>query len=428
MAHSRSELQSLINEAEADASREHYNFSETKTRVMSITPKGTKPCNNSPVALYSKPLGESTSETHIGIVRTDDARNQVTIASRIQVARRTAYALLGAGLHGLNGLCPTVSIHIWKTYITPRLTYGLESLVMGDGDIQQLESFYQKHIRALQHLPDSTAKPALYLLLGILPIEAVLHTRLLNFFMSIINRPASFEADIIKRQLAMKSKGSHSWTLYIQKTIRKYDLPSIYSLIETPPTKLAWKATVKSAVCHYWNLKLKEEAENMTTLSYLDTSQCSVEGKVHSNWQLGSKDPLTVYKASIKAKMLVQRYPIHSSRTSGRKYGTPCPLCSEPQEDLEHFLLNCAQLQEARKTPILRLTALLYEHSSNPDALDIVQVILDPHMLFGRSDLTMTIEQISRDLCYKLHHQRSILLGYKHKFTDTRQKGNRILG
>ena len=47
----------------------------------------------------------------------------------IQKARRTTYSLLSAGFHGNNGLDPSTSIHVLKTYIIPTLMYSLEVLL-----------------------------------------------------------------------------------------------------------------------------------------------------------------------------------------------------------------------------------------------------------------------------------------------------------
>jgi hypothetical protein len=55
------------------------------------------------------------------------------------IARRTSYALMGAGLHGLNGLPPAVYIHIYKIYNLPRLLYGLEAIKLGKSDFTALE-------------------------------------------------------------------------------------------------------------------------------------------------------------------------------------------------------------------------------------------------------------------------------------------------
>jgi hypothetical protein len=47
------------------------------------------------------------------------------VADRIQIARRTVYALMGAGLHGLSGLNPRASIHLINCYkVTSSATVG----------------------------------------------------------------------------------------------------------------------------------------------------------------------------------------------------------------------------------------------------------------------------------------------------------------
>ena len=49
-----------------------------------------------------------------------------TVDENIKKARHTAYSLMSAGFHGNNGLDPSTSIHILKTYVIPTITYGLE--------------------------------------------------------------------------------------------------------------------------------------------------------------------------------------------------------------------------------------------------------------------------------------------------------------
>ena len=51
---------------------------------------------------------------HLGISR--KTNNSLDVDERIQRARRAAYALMGAGLHGRNGLPPHITFHIWTTY------------------------------------------------------------------------------------------------------------------------------------------------------------------------------------------------------------------------------------------------------------------------------------------------------------------------
>jgi hypothetical protein len=57
----------------------------------------------------------------------------------LKTARRTVFALMGAGLHGLNGVNPKVGIHLIQIYVMPRLLYGLEITTLRHNEIQKLE-------------------------------------------------------------------------------------------------------------------------------------------------------------------------------------------------------------------------------------------------------------------------------------------------
>ncbi len=118
---------------------------------------------------------------------------------------------MGAGLHALVGVGPEVGEHIYQTYITPKLLYGLETIMFTNPELKELEDFYKTDLRYIQHLPKSTATPLLYLLLGIPPIEAQIHIRTLTILHTMTSRPDSVEFKLIERQLAMKSSTSNSW-------------------------------------------------------------------------------------------------------------------------------------------------------------------------------------------------------------------------
>jgi hypothetical protein len=59
-------------------------------------------------------IEEVDSTTHIGIFR--ELRGKNDIESRIKKGRRTSYALLGAGLHGKNGINPYISYKLYTTF------------------------------------------------------------------------------------------------------------------------------------------------------------------------------------------------------------------------------------------------------------------------------------------------------------------------
>ena len=118
---------------------------------------------------------QSNQTKHLGIFR--ETSQKINIEGR-----RTAYSLMGAGFHSINGLKQCVNGKLWSTHVIPRLLYGLEVLEMKQSDIKQLEQYQRKSLRQIQHLPDRTQNSATLVLLVILPIEMVIHKNMLNLF------------------------------------------------------------------------------------------------------------------------------------------------------------------------------------------------------------------------------------------------------
>ena len=110
----------------------------------------------------------------------------------------------------------------------------------------------------------TTANVAVYLLMGVLPIQAQLDIKILCFFVSLLRRPESIERDIIERQLAMKNlqSQSHSWTVMVRKLLLKYQLPSAFDLLQDPPKKDPWKKRVKLHVTEQWEKENEEVDES----------------------------------------------------------------------------------------------------------------------------------------------------------------------
>ena len=74
------------------------------------------------------------SITHLGITRGKDGRGNISlddmVLDRTSTTSATVYALMGAGMHGANGLPPAVSMKMYTTYALPRLLYGLDTVVL----------------------------------------------------------------------------------------------------------------------------------------------------------------------------------------------------------------------------------------------------------------------------------------------------------
>ena len=130
--------------------------------------------------LGSKPIEKTSETTHLGLLRSEDKENHRNIEERISLARRTGYSLMKSGFHGSNGVGPKVSLKIYQSYIIPRLLYSMEVLNLNKTETKMLTDFHVNLLRRIQALPARTALPAVYLLLGALPLEAELHKKHLS--------------------------------------------------------------------------------------------------------------------------------------------------------------------------------------------------------------------------------------------------------
>jgi hypothetical protein len=406
--------QVLTGIAQQDAQMQRYNFNEDKSKVMVINQR-TK-CSEPQIKLNGKALQCTNQERHLGVERSITNKATATIECRVKEARRAMYRLAGAGMYGYNGVGPQVSLQILTVYVVPILTYGLESLILCESDYSRLEQFYKSALRRIQHFPESTALPAIYLLLGCIPLKGQIHLKMLSLFGAILRRPGSIEYDVIRRQLAIKDLTSNSWTTQIRKILALYNLPSPYKLLQDPPIKNLWKRMAVTAVSTFWMEDLLNRARSMKSLEFVDINSLKY-GQVASIWYINS-NPIEVQMATVKARLLVQRYPLGYSHYAGQRKSCVCILCRGGEETLEHFILLCPMLQKPRDKHVKILKKLLTEHSLTSCLQEgrFLYFILSPSK-FVSEELLPHCERVTRQLIYKLHIARSALLGRPMKYS-----------
>ena len=149
------ELQTMLDVQAAHTNKQRYLLSEQKSTILVF--------NDSKTNFWStndEELAISDSATHLGITRDSKSMTDTkyVVRERIITARRTVYALMGAGLHGLNGVNPSVSAHLIRIYVLPRLLYGLDVIRLTRSDLKNLERYYLKLLKPIQHFPSRTAK------------------------------------------------------------------------------------------------------------------------------------------------------------------------------------------------------------------------------------------------------------------------------
>ena len=135
---------------------------------------------------------------------------------------------------GGGGLKAAKNGHIWSTFVITRLLYGVECQLLKKKDMKSLEKFQRKFLKQLQGLPDNTSSSACFGLLGILPVEAVIHKTLLNLFTTMMRDQNSIENETAQRQIVMRDMPQKSMFTHIQCLLDLYALPSVLTDVQYP--------------------------------------------------------------------------------------------------------------------------------------------------------------------------------------------------
>jgi hypothetical protein len=413
MSHQEEEVQSMHHEVESYASQERYNIQAAKSETLVYNEKRSKIAYN--FKYEGEAVKKSVTVKHLGVARQDS--NHLNIETRLQLGRRTAYSLMGAGMHGRNGLTPSLCIKMWQTYVIPRFTYGLEVLYLLKTDLDTLETLQRKMLKQIQFLPDRTPTVAVYILLGAPPIEALLHKRILTLFASISRKETSIELELARRQLSVKSLKDDSWFSDVRKLLWKYELPSVYSIMDRPPSKPVWKRLVDKAVNSHWEKKWSEEVEKKSSLKYLSLQSVAI-GKPHVLWSTVRNNSHDVGRAAIKARLLTGTYILQGNRAVFNQYSVDatCRLCGMEPETRAHFIATCPTLEHVRTRYRQQLTRLLGQTVAmeiNGDCELFTQLMLDsssPCLPVILHDCVASVELLSREMISRLHHKRSVLL------------------
>ncbi|VDI55987.1 Hypothetical predicted protein [Mytilus galloprovincialis] len=254
VANSPTELQVMISTVENYSKHEKYVLQPTKSVVLKNKGSNSSASSLQDFSINEQAIIQPDSAVHLGIKHNANFKKTITshINENISKARRSMYSLMGAGLHGKNGLNPTTSLHIFHTYVLPVLTYGLEILLPDKKQLDNIEVFYRKSLKQILSMPTNTADVAIYTLAGAIPIIGTIHKSALNTFNKICNMDSSVEKDLAVRQLALVGFSSSSWFGKLRNLLAIYELPSAQDILDNPYSKERWKSIVKKAVDNYY--------------------------------------------------------------------------------------------------------------------------------------------------------------------------------
>ena len=290
--------------------------------------------------------------------------------------------------------------------------------------MEQLNIHYKKVLKQILSLYINVADPAIYILSGLLPIEAEIHIKVLTFFGNITrSEHTSIEWRLAERQLQVKSYDSNSWFMDIRKICIKYDITDPYTYLENPLPKSQWKSLITKHVHQYWKNAIEENMLLYTSLKYLDSNYNI--GRIHPLLKSQSANIQDIRRIPTRLKIVTGTYILQTNRAvySTHLISATCNLCRNADETLQHFVLCCEALQDIREPLIKRIIDVGSEvlakiKASQP--IDILKLIINPFIYVNKYDRTHkksldtigeVLEPLCRQLLYKIHNKRYELLG-----------------
>ena len=410
---SKDELQIMFNEGKRYSEKHRYEIHPTKTNIVDLV-NGSKVNDDMTWNLGDNTLSFSDTAVHLGVTRAGKKESDINIDERISLARRTSYSLMNTGLHGANGLSPEVSYQIYKIYVFPRLLYGLEIIPLNKTQLEKINRYHVKTLRNLQSLPQRTATSAVYLLLGALPIEGELHKRLLSLLYSVIKSENKCLQDLVERQLACSFNNLHSFFNVAGQILLKYELPSLNELVISDISKFQWKRTCIKAIHSFWTKVFVKDAKSKKSLKYLETSSLRV-GSAHLVWR-DLETAAQVKRSIVRARILTGTYTLQANRHtfSKKTVDSTCNHCQLEAEDLQHMVCRCPVFYEYRNVAVKQLKDIVLQKCEYSvwdchftSWSNILRVLVCPdfiqHVLPDLKNHVKDIEQISRELFYKIH-------------------------
>jgi hypothetical protein len=420
------DLQLMMQQADLYSCRERYQLHPEKSSIVQFS--RSRSIHPFKWNLAGKDMAPVECATHLGIshqgAQVGEHVHAQWIRDKLKQTRGTVYSMIDIGLHGRNGLNAYTCVRIYEAYALPKLLYGLEVMDINTGQMSALENFHLKTLKQIVSLPERTATEAVYLMLGVHTVQALIHIRRLSLIGAIARSGNYTLHELAIRQCALKSSTSQSWFANTETLLIQYGLPSTIELLHSPPSKHHWKNRVRKSIDSHWKWLLVRSAADKSTLQYLNL-EGMVMGSCHPCWNFVNPHVKDVRRAIIKSKLLTGTYPTQErlAHYSKIKISATCPLCCTTTEDTTHLLMECSATSTARSVELRNIVTLTSSYVGSQvwgliaeSSENVVQLILDATVLIDRgllpsnNRLLERLEWHSRRLCYSIHCRRAHLI------------------
>jgi hypothetical protein len=411
LSNSDTELQAMLDEAYTYSKENQYRLHPGKSTVTQLIGNYTR-SHQLQLTLGDEDITTTDTFLHLGM-NWSQGNLCPTVEEKISAGRRTAYMLIGVGIHGSDGLNPVISSQVMKAQVLPRMTHGLEATVTREKDLTMLNKAYKDLLRQHQSLPDRVGTESIYLLTGTFPASAYIEYKTLLLFGAICRLDEDNPLfELSRRQLSLPDN-SHSWFVHVRQLAAKYEV-DLLSAREYPWSAVSWKRYIKEAVFGWHYVKLIQGATQKKSLMWLDLNLCK-KGAAHPLWKTSIYNIEETRKAAIRVKFLTGTYILQDSLLKfGKCKTSTCLLCEDENEDVIHFLTRCSALRETRETWTPQISNLLAQANlSTQISTEWVKMVLNGGnggVLNHDESWCMDFNYLCNRLIYNLHKTRDLKL------------------
>ena len=147
----------------------------------------------------------------------------------------------------------------------------------------------------------------IYKLLGMIPIEGVLHQNIMSLFLSIWTNRDTSMFRLLRYQLESESK-SYMWIHHVRYLCKLYGIPDPREMLAVEaPSKQEWKKYVKKKIQAHYERKIDKHLSTMSTCRILRHEKTDLSGKMNRTI-LGGKTFSENNAIIVNVKMLIDEY------------------------------------------------------------------------------------------------------------------------
>ena len=427
MSDSQSKLQELLDIASFYGKMYMVTYGPSKTKVTVVGSEVDMQYYHevTPWKLDGQQVQVTENNDHLGQIVSGTNQEQKNVDLRIDKARKSLFGLGGPAFAWKCLLSPTVKIHLFRTFTCPILRSGLSSFSLKTTTLHPLTIFHRKTLRGILNLSKSSNIPALYFLLGELPMEGKIHRDIFSLFFSVWSNPDSKIHQIVKYLLENSADNSRTWSVHIKFLSKKYGLAEPLKCLKfDPPPKSQYKEDVHTKICAFFEKNLRAMAKENSRMKYLNVTLYGLRNRHHP----ALRDLIStqeVKKSRFHIKMLAGdyfTYSVKASQSGGSPHCRCCPYPSPP-EDLSHILYACVAYSELRNRIIGEYQTLCNQtmipiqfNQFCNDSETFCQFVLDPtscnltHRVHIDDPVLGRLFKLSRDFCYAVNSARMKIL------------------